>query len=172
VVRVRLDLLRQEDGPEIIAANRGARSHHVPFVSPCMDEEGFAKWLEVASGASACSLIARRCADGALVGVFNLTQIARGNFQSAYLGYHGYPQTAGRGLMTEGMALLLRHTFCELGLHRVEANIQPENLRSVALVRRAGFRREGFSPRYLKIDDAWRDHERWAITREDWTGPD
>jgi ribosomal-protein-alanine N-acetyltransferase len=71
--------------------------------------------------------------------------------------------------MTEGLTLVLRHAFRRLGLHRLEPNIQPENLASRRLVRRLGFRKEGFSPRYLKIAGRWRDHERWAIVRETWT---
>jgi ribosomal-protein-alanine N-acetyltransferase len=70
--------------------------------------------------------------------------------------------------MTEALTLTLRIAFRRLRLHRVEANIQPGNRASIALVRRAGFRREGLSPRYLKIGGRWRDHERWALTVEDW----
>jgi ribosomal-protein-alanine N-acetyltransferase len=70
--------------------------------------------------------------------------------------------------MAEGIELVLRHAFGALGLHRLEANIQPGNDRSIALAKRAGFRLEGFSPRYLKIDGRWRDHERWAILAEEW----
>jgi ribosomal-protein-alanine N-acetyltransferase len=72
--------------------------------------------------------------------------------------------------MSAGLALVLRQAFRQLGLHRVEANIQPDNARSIALVRRLGFRREGFSPRYLKLGGRWRDHERWALLREEWRG--
>lgn len=63
---------------------------------------------------------------------------------------------------------MLRYAFLELKLHRLEANIQPENVASIALVRRAGFVREGYSRRYLKICGRWRDHERWALIAEDW----
>ena len=74
----------------------------------------------------------------------------------------------GAGYMTEGFSLALRWVFGKLRLHRVEANIQPGNDVSRALVRRLGFRREGFSARYLKIGGRWRDHERWALVAEDW----
>lgn len=69
--------------------------------------------------------------------------------------------------MSEALDLTLRHAFGALRLHRVEANVQPDNTASIALVRRAGLRLEGFSPRYLKVAGRWRDHERWAITVED-----
>jgi ribosomal-protein-alanine N-acetyltransferase len=70
--------------------------------------------------------------------------------------------------MTEGLSLLLREAFRTCKLHRVEANIRPENAPSKRLVERMGFRLEGYSPRYLRVDGKWRDHERWAITIEDW----
>ena len=105
-----------------------------------------------------------------LVGVINVNEIVRGHFRSGYLGYYAFVPHAGRGYMSEGLALALRWAFGELRLHRVEANIQPANEASRALVRRLGFRREGFSRRYLKIAGRWRDHERWALLAEDWRG--
>jgi [ribosomal protein S5]-alanine N-acetyltransferase len=105
------------------------------------------------------------------MGVVNLNEIVRGAFHSAYLGYYGFNPHARQGYMAEGLGLVLRHAFRRVGLHRLEANIQPGNRASRALVRRLGFRREGFSPRYLKIGGRWRDHERWAIVREAWATP-
>jgi ribosomal-protein-alanine N-acetyltransferase len=70
--------------------------------------------------------------------------------------------------MTESLALVLREAFITLRLHRVEANIQPANTASIALVRRLGFELEGMSPRYLKIGGRWRDHERYALRVETW----
>ncbi|CAN5882784.1 GNAT family protein [soil metagenome] len=113
----------------------------------------------------------RRESDGAVVGSIELSRIARGNFQSAYLGYRTAPGARRQGYMTEALQLALRHAFRTLRLHRVEANIEPGNEPSIALVRRAGFTREGFSRRYLKHGGRWRDHERWALLREDWRAP-
>ena len=98
----------------------------------------------------------------------NVSEIVRGFFQSAYMGYYGTVGMNGRGLMSETVSLVVTHAFRELGLHRVEANIQPGNEPSRALVKRLGFRQEGYSPRYLKIDGEWRDHERWAVLSDEW----
>jgi ribosomal-protein-alanine N-acetyltransferase len=110
-----------------------------------------------------CTLAGRR-----LVGQISLGTITRGPLLSTYMGYWIGSAHAGRGYMTEAIALALRRAFGALALHRVEANIQPHNEPSRAVVKKNGFRLEGFSPRYLKIDDRWADHERWAITIEDW----
>jgi ribosomal-protein-alanine N-acetyltransferase len=113
-------------------------------------------------------MLACRNEDGAIVGFFNISNIIRGPLQSAFVGYGGVAAMAGRGYMTEGMRLVLRHAFLVLRLHRLEANIQPANTASIAPARRCGFEREGYSTRYLKVGGRWRDHERWAIWVERW----
>lgn len=107
--------------------------------------------------------------DDDIVGAININEIVRGPFQSGYLGYYAFSKHAGQGLMKQGLALVVGEAFTSLSLHRLEANIQPENVGSISLVRRCGFSKEGFSRRYLRIAGAWRDHERWALLREDWT---
>ena len=106
--------------------------------------------------------------DDALVGVYNFSEIVRGAFQSAYLGYFAFAPLAGTGLMSEGLAAALDIAFRKLRLHRVEVNIQPDNARSLALAMRSGFTREGYSRRYVKISGRWCDHVRFAMLAEDW----
>jgi ribosomal-protein-alanine N-acetyltransferase len=106
--------------------------------------------------------------DGELAGVINISEIVRGVFCSGYLGYYAFVPHAGGGYMRSGLAAVLRLAFRQYKLHRLEANIQPDNRRSIALVRSLGFSREGYSPRYLKIAGRWRDHERWALTVDAW----
>lgn len=109
-----------------------------------------------------------READNAIVGTINLSQIFRKAFQNAYLGYMLGVKFTGNRYMTEAIELILRFVFLDLKLHRVEANVQPSNKPSIAVLQRTGFAREGFSRRYLKIGGRWRDHERWAIIKDDW----
>ena len=106
--------------------------------------------------------------DGELAGVININEIVRGVFCSGYLGYYAFVPHNGRGYMTRGLIAVLTAAFSRHRLHRLEANIQPDNDASRHLVQRCGFRLEGFSPRYLKLAGRWRDHERWAITVEEW----
>jgi len=109
-----------------------------------------------------------RQADGVVVGNINLFHLIRQSLQSATVGYFVGAPHMRQGYAREALRLLLRFAFRKLQLHRIEANIRPGNLPSLALVRRAGFASEGLSPRYLKIRGQWRDHERWAILVENW----
>src|SRR4051794_36259046 len=135
---------------------------------PPQDPAGFRELLARDRREDTEAFLVRRTDNDALIGVFVLSQIFRKGFQNAYLGYYGSGENAGQGYMTEGLELVLEEAFGPLGLHRVEANIQPDNRASLALVERAGFRREGFSPRYLKIGGRWRDHVRYALLAEEW----
>jgi ribosomal-protein-alanine N-acetyltransferase len=156
------------DAAEFIELNRSSLAFHKGRVSPPINSEQFSDFVRRSRQTdSACFLICRM-EDGAIIGAINLSQIFFGGFRSAYLGYYVGGRHAARGYMTEALQLILRYAFSHLKLHRVEANIQPENIASLALVRRAGFVREGFSRRYLKISGRWRDHERWTVLIEDW----
>ncbi len=110
-----------------------------------------------------------RAEDGAIAGCMNINNIVRGVFRNGMLGYWIGAPYARQGCMGEALQLALRHAFEALTLHRVEANIMPNNEASIALVKRAGFRLEGVSRKYLKIAGRWSDHERWALLAEEWT---
>jgi [ribosomal protein S5]-alanine N-acetyltransferase len=165
-VAVRTPTLADED--DFIAAMRASRSLHRPWIYMPETPEKYAAYVARAEDPRFAPFIACRLEDGAIVGFLNISEIVRGQFKSAFLGYGGVAGFAGQGYMTEAMRLVLREAFMHLGLHRLEANIQPGNVASIALAKRCGFELEGFSPRYLKVGGRWRDHERWAIRAETW----
>ena len=106
-----------------------------------------------------------------LVGSIGLTAIARGPFQNAMLGYALDGQLQGRGLMREGLAAIIQFAFSsEMHLHRIQANVRPENIRSLRLLEQLGFEREGFARDYLFIDGAWRDHAMLALRNGEFSG--
>jgi ribosomal-protein-alanine N-acetyltransferase len=157
----------KRDADEFTSLNRLSTSFHRGLASPPKTYEQFLGFLSRARQADSASFLVCRIEDNSIVGAIMLHQIFHGPFRSAYLGYFVGAPFANRGYMTEALQLMLRYAFKKIKLHRLEANIQPGNTPSIALVRRAGFKREGYSPRYLKISGRWRDHERWAITMED-----
>jgi ribosomal-protein-alanine N-acetyltransferase len=116
--------------------------------------------------------------DHGLVGRVNVANVVRGAFCSATIGYDAFDPYAGRGLFAEGLELVIGLAFADdpvgMGLHRVEANIQPANVRSAGLVRSLGFVHEGFSRDFLRIpglgdpDRTWRDHDRYAVLASEW----
>lgn len=175
-LRVYLRAPLPSDSGRFLTAAKASRKLHGAWIHPPSTPARFAAFVHRydaarqrdASSATHVGFLVCRCEDDAIVGVFSISEIVRGLFKSAYLGYYAFAGAAGRGLMSAGLALVLDAAFNEIGLHRVEANVQPDNRRSLALVRRAGFVREGYSRRYVRIAGRWRDHVRMALLVEDW----
>ena len=166
--RVYLRAPESADRAEFVALMYASRSFHRPWATAPTDDEAFDAYLADSRRPDFQAMLVCRLEDRAILGFFNLSHITRGSLQSAYLGYAIGSIYAHQGYMRDGIELVLQDAFDALRLHRIEANIQPGNHASIALARGAGFAREGFSPRYLKIGGRWRDHERWAILAEDW----
>ena len=168
--RAAIRRLNAWDEADFMAAAERSTAFHAPWVSPPRTTEAFASAVRRSRRRDVRTFLVLSREHRALAGAVTLSQIFLGNFRSCYAGYYAFAPWEGCGLMTEGLQLVVRYAFTKLGLHRVEANIQPANLRSRSLAERCGFRQEGFSPGYLYIDGAWRDHERWAIRAEDLPG--
>jgi ribosomal-protein-alanine N-acetyltransferase len=174
--RVYLRAPRHDDVASFLAAAKASRDLHATWVRAPATPTLFRAYVERFAAPAArdrrrathAGFVVLRTDDDALVGVFNFSEIVRGSFQSAYLGYYAFAPLAGEGYMAEGLSLALGAAFGALRLHRVEVNVQPGNKRSLAFVRGAGFIREGFSRRYVKIGGRWLDHVRFAMVAEDW----
>jgi [ribosomal protein S5]-alanine N-acetyltransferase len=101
---------------------------------------------------------------GALVGQVTVSGITWGSLRSGHIGYWIDRGAAGRGLVPTAVAMVTDYCFLELGLHRLEVNIRPENTASLRVVDKLGFRPEGIRLAFLHIDGAWRDHATFALT--------
>lgn len=143
-----------------------SKSFYTPWITPPSSEQTFFELIEKNKKDGFQSFPIFKIDSNEIVGIFNLSQIVRGLFLSAYLSYYVDFKFSNQGYMKEGLELLLKHVFNEFGLHRLEANIQPKNKASIALVKACGFIKEGYSEKYLKINGIWSDHERWAIIKE------
>ncbi|MGW6059736.1 GNAT family N-acetyltransferase [Streptomyces sp. NPDC055189] len=158
------------DGPEFTARARESRELHTPWLFPPTTDKAYAEYAGALIegrgriGFLVCERAREHAAGGAIAGFININNIVEGAFLCGALGYGAFAHAAGRGLMSEGLGLVTRYAFDVLKLHRLEINVQPGNTASIALARRCGYRLEGFSPDFLYIDGAWRDHERWALT--------
>lgn len=155
------------DEQQFLDTMQRSQTFHAPWVVAPLTTEDFQSYLQRSLQPNNKNLLALNELEE-IIGVFNLSEIVRGAFQNAYLGFYASIDFQGQGKMSAAMKLVLEHAFKELKLHRIEANIQPGNLKSINLVKKNGFREEGYSPRYLKINDVWCDHLRFAMTYEDW----
>ncbi|MBC9713363.1 GNAT family N-acetyltransferase [Streptomyces sp. TRM66268-LWL] len=166
--RVGIRRLTYADGEAFTVFARASRELHHPWLAPPATAEQFTTYAQrlIEDPARAGFVVCERDS-GRLAGYVNINNIVHGAFRCGALGYGAFSHAAGKGLMTEGLRLVVGHAFAPpLDLHRLEINVQPRNAASIGLARRCGFRLEGFSPDFLYIDGAWRDHERWALTRE------
>lgn len=154
---------RADDARAFLAAMRRSEALHYPWVTAPKDRSGWQRYLQRLERDSEAGFLVRLKSDDAICGVVNLNVITFDALCSAYISYYGVAGYTDRGYMKEGLTQVVRYAFDELGLHRMEANIQPDNTASIALAKAVGFQYEGYSPRYLMINGEWRDHERWAI---------
>jgi ribosomal-protein-alanine N-acetyltransferase len=156
-----------DDGAEFTARARESKDLHHPWLFPPDSAETYAAYAgRLIEDPDRAGFLVCEKDDGAIAGFVNINNIVHGAFQCGALAYGAFAHAAGRGLMREGLGLVIDHAFGPLRLHRLEINVQPGNAASIALARSCGFRLEGFSPDMLFIDGAWRDHERWALTVE------
>jgi ribosomal-protein-alanine N-acetyltransferase len=166
--RVYIFAPNRDSAGDFIAFTTANRDFHRPWVFPATDMMGYRSYLERLAKTGASGFLIARNDDDNLIGVVNINDVVMGGQRSASLGYYGTRLNARRGFMAEGLSLVLDQAFGSIGLHRIEANVQPDNGASLALITSLGFRREGFSPAFLQIDGVWRDHERWAILDDEW----
>ncbi|MGO3146053.1 MAG: GNAT family N-acetyltransferase [Leucobacter sp.] len=108
--------------------------------------------------------------DDEVVGQLSASDLSQGALWSGSIGYWIASEHAGRGITPIAVALAIDYLFATVGLHRVEICVRPENAASLRIVEKLGLRYEGRRLRYIHIDGGWRDHESFAITREEVSG--
>ena len=157
---------RKDDELKFIQAVKNCTDYHYPWTSPPNNKEQYVNYLKQCANENQASFFVITKDTNELAGVFNLSNIVRGCFQSAYLGYYSLLAKSKKGYMTEALELIVNYAFFNLHLHRIEANIQPDNEASIKLVKRIGFVEEGLAKNYLKINGYWQDHIHFALTLE------
>jgi [ribosomal protein S5]-alanine N-acetyltransferase len=193
ITTARLRLVAGDPGlaPAVCEFQRRNRQHFAPWDPPTADSfySLEAQSLRVAHGVTAFQndtayrywLIDASRAGGArlpssdvdVIGSVHFSQVSRGAFQSAMLGYALDEAHVGQGLMSEAIVAGLEEMFSpRVNLHRVQAAYRPENVRSARVLERLGFRPEGLAPAYLYIDGAWRDHVITSLRNPAFVSPD
>lgn len=166
MVRFQLITPTAEHAELFVAATRRSRTLHQPWSSPPRTVNEFKAYLgSIRDGHRIGYLV---LANGEIAAFINIGGIIRGPFQNGFLGYAAFLPFAGQGYVSGGLRKVFALAFEQHKLHRLEANIQPENGSSIALVRHLGFEYEGLSRNYLKVRGRWKDHERYALTKEQW----
>ncbi len=164
--RVYLRSVSTKDRREFLSLMQKSQRLHDPWITPPLTPATFDRYVARTKRDDHEGWLVCLDETDDIVGVFNMNNIVRGSFLSASLGYYAGVPYAGMGYMREGLELVKQNAFLEQGLHRLEANIQPSNRRSIQLVQQCGFHKEGLSKDFLYIAGAWRDHERWVVIHQ------
>lgn len=166
--RVAISRLKPEDENNFLQMAHSSKEIHTPWVFPPADTEAFKELLERNTQNNFETVVIRPKGETNIIGIFNLSQIFYHNFQNTILGCYTNMFYHGQGYMREGLLQTMAYAFFNLKLHRIEANIMCDNFRSIKFFKTLGFRHEGMSKNYLFVNGAWRDHEKFALTVEDW----
>lgn len=167
-IKVVLERPSRRRAEDVLKAVRRSRRLHANLVTPPATRTGYDNYLQYAERDDQAHFFVAIPESNELAGVINIGVIVRGFSHSAPMSHYAFTPHAGQGYMRAGLVQAINYAVRNLKLHRLEANIQPENARSIRLVQGLGFRCEAYSPKYLKISGRWRDHERWAILTAKW----
>jgi ribosomal-protein-alanine N-acetyltransferase len=162
-LNVRLRPLKATDEDAFMQGLRNTKDLLKPWVQVPLTRPAFQRYVSEMKTADDKAFAVIRTDIKALAGVVEFRDIFYGHFQNAYVIYYGFNPHLKLGLMRQAVSLVIPIAFKRLKLHRLEANVQPDNLTSIALLRSCGFSKEGLSPRFLRKNGEWRDHERWAL---------
>ena len=155
--------IRGKDRREIINIGVSGQHLHHPWITPPLTSQTFRNYLRRSQEYQHAGFVVCCQTSDEIIGIINLNDIVRGGFLNCNIAYYVKAEHQGKGYMTQGMRLVIDFAFNTIGLHRIEAAVQPNNIRSKKLVQRCGFIYEGLAKQFLFLDGAWRDHERWAI---------
>ncbi|WP_433466152.1 GNAT family N-acetyltransferase [Spirillospora sp. CA-128828] len=164
--RVTVRPVAAEDGAAfVVLARQSLRLHRHLIYAPTTATE-FGRYLARFDGVAAVGFVVRLNGSGELAGLVNINDISWTPERRGFLGFGGFAATSGHGYVGEAVRLVVRYAFEDLGLDRLEADVQPVNAASRKVVERAGFRLVASPPKAIRIDGEWRDHERWVLTAE------
>lgn len=160
---IQIRLIDSSDEAEYLK-NYNTNKHALkPWVQVPKTSEEFSEYVKEMRSEENKAFVAIDQNINKMVGIVELRDIFMHDFKNSYIIYFGFKEHLGKGSMTRAVSLVIRQAFSKLKLHRLEANIQPNNHASLELARRCGFQREGYSPKFIKKNGKWKDHERWAI---------
>jgi len=164
--RVKLRKLKNSDATEFLSNSSQSKALHKSWVIVPRTKKQFKAYVQEMDTDSNKAFAVIHQASQAMVGVVELRDIFHFDFKNSYITYYAFEHYARQGLMTSAVLNVITIAFKKLKLHRLEANIQPDNQASIALAKACGFKKEGFSPKFIKKGGKWKDHERWALLND------
>lgn len=162
-ITLQLRKFKHIDATEFLQLAKENKEFHRPWIYVPSNKKMFAAYVEEMWTSEDKAYLVQRLDNKAFVGVIELRDIFLGDFRNAYACWYAFAGQTGQGYMRAALPVVIDIAFSKLKLHRLEANIQPENIQSINLAHACGFKREGYSPKFLRKNGEWRDHERWAM---------
>ena len=158
--------VQEEDEVEYLKNYRLSKAILKPWVQAPKNATEFKEYVCEMSSEENKAFVVIDKKTQSMLGIVELRDIFMFDFKNSYIIYFAFVPNLKKGCMSQAVKMVTKFAFNKLKLHRLEANIQPTNLASLALARSCGFIKEGYSPKFIKKNGKWKDHERWAILNE------